>query len=72
MRGNLADCSGSPGPAVDYFCGKDAFAQQQERDARKKKLCRKNGCALLYVLEGYVADEVLGAITAALTPRDPS
>jgi hypothetical protein len=38
---------------VDYFGGEKAFTEQQRRDERKKKLCRKNGCTLIEVFQGY-------------------
>jgi hypothetical protein len=38
---------------VDYFGGEESFKKVQELDARKKRLCKKHGCELIYVYEGY-------------------
>lgn len=48
--------------AVDYFGGEKAYEQQKRRDITKKRLCTKNGCALVEVFQGYVAGDVVGAI----------
>lgn len=37
--------------AVEYFGGEESFKEQQARDERKKRLCRRHGCKLLYVFE---------------------
>jgi len=37
--------------AVEYFGGEKSFERQQERDEKKKRLCRRHGCKLLYVFE---------------------
>ena len=47
---------------VDYFGGVEAFEKGQERDAKKKRLCAENNCALLYVDEGYDLSEVINLI----------
>jgi len=39
--------------AVEYFGGEESFKRQQERDEKKKRLCRRHGCKLLYVFEDY-------------------
>ncbi len=36
---------------VEYFGGERAFKKQQERDRRKRRLCKKHRCSLLYVYE---------------------
>lgn len=38
---------------VSYFGGEASFLKQQRRDRRKKTLCTRHGCKLLYVYEGY-------------------
>lgn len=43
---------------VDFFGGKAAFIENQERDKRKKKLCEKNNCALIYVYPEYNFENV--------------
>lgn len=47
---------------IAYFGGEDGFAQIQERDARKKRLCEQNGATLLYVYPGYSYDAVVAQI----------
>jgi hypothetical protein len=47
---------------VEYFGGNAAFQQTQKRDAKKKKLCQKNGIRLIYVRPDYKLDEVLNLI----------
>lgn len=47
---------------VEYFGGEEAFIKGQERDARKKRLCRENDCVLIYVNEGYNLNEVINCI----------
>ena len=34
---------------IEFFGGKEAFKKNQERDAKKKRLCEENGCVLVYV-----------------------
>lgn len=51
---------------VDYFGGEEAFEQQKKRDAKKKRLCKKHGCLLLEVLQGYNEDEILKRIRQAI------
>ena len=38
---------------VEYFGGEKSFIENQKRDARKKNLCDKNNCVLIYVRPGY-------------------
>lgn len=33
---------------IDFFGGEEAFIKNLKRDKRKKKLCEKNGCELIY------------------------
>lgn len=51
---------------VDYFGGESAFKRQQKRDARKKRLCAKNDCTLIYVYQDYVPETVLAQVEDAL------
>jgi len=44
---------------VDYFGGESAFIAQQNRDKRKKKLCKKYGCFLHEVFQGYDPQELV-------------
>jgi len=56
---------------MSIFGGEEAFAAQQQRDARKRQLCAENGCTLIEVLPGYDFDEVLARVLAAAElPRD--
>jgi len=54
---------------VDLFGGQEAFARQQERDERKRKLCAAYGYNLIEVLPGYDFDEVLVRVLAARSTR---
>ena len=51
---------------VDYFGGEEGFAQSQERDERKRQLCKENSCPLIYVDEGYDFDNVIADIQKAI------
>jgi hypothetical protein len=44
---------------VQFFGGEDAFARQQERDARKRVTCEVNGCRLIEVRSDYDAEELI-------------
>ena len=55
---------------VDYFGGVEAFKKGQERDARKKRLCAENNCALLYVDEGYDLNEVINLIGQVIASKN--
>tara|TARA_B100001250_G_C19748344_1_gene766459 strand:+ start:104 stop:1390 length:1287 start_codon:yes stop_codon:yes gene_type:complete len=44
---------------IDYFGGVEGFHQTQERDKRKKTLCKKNGCILIFVLPDYNINDVI-------------
>ncbi|WP_309066823.1 hypothetical protein [Microbacterium sp.] len=48
---------------VELFGGEAAFAAQQERDERKRRLCRENDHALIEVFPGYDIEEVLAQVT---------
>lgn len=55
---------------IDYFGGEEAFKKGQERDARKKELCKANGCALIYVEEGYDLNAVINIIRQIINDRN--
>ena len=44
--------------AVDFFGGDEGLKKTKERDRKKRERCRKNGCKLLLVDEGYRFEEV--------------
>jgi len=43
---------------VDFFGGHDAFIRTQERDTRKKNLCKRHGVKIFYVEDGYNFKEI--------------
>ncbi len=47
---------------VDFFGGQEAFIQNQKRDQRKLRLCKKNGVNLIYVRSGYTLQNVIEEI----------
>lgn len=44
---------------IDYFGGEEGFILTQERDKRKRNLCKRNGCVLIDVLPNYNLKEVI-------------
>lgn len=54
---------------VDYFGGEEGFAKNQERDERKRKLCKKHSCYLIYVDEGYDIQDIIEDIDKVLKQR---
>ena len=52
---------------VDYFGDEESFREQLERDRRKKRLCAKHGCRLLYVHENYDFEKVRFNMQTCLT-----
>ena len=44
---------------VDYFGGIEAFQKTVERDNRKKELCHKHDCHLIYVQRDYSFDQLI-------------
>ncbi|MEQ1694358.1 MAG: hypothetical protein ABL901_00825 [Hyphomicrobiaceae bacterium] len=54
---------------VEFFGGEEAFRKVKERDARKRKLCRKHGIYLIEVRAGYVLEQVLAEIESNKTCR---
>jgi hypothetical protein len=51
--------------SVEYFGGREAFEQNVKRDKRKKELCEKNNCDLIYVEPGYNLSDVCELIKRA-------
>lgn len=51
--------------AVEFFGGEEAFRQTQRRDARKFRLCRRNGVRLIYARPGYNLEEVVRDILSS-------
>jgi len=47
---------------VGFFGGQEAFVKTVERDMKKKKLCEKHNCTLIYAKEGYVLNEIVKKI----------
>ena len=47
---------------VDFFGGEEAFIQNQKRDNRKLRLCKKHGVHLIYVRPGYAIQDVVTEI----------
>ena len=47
---------------IDFFGGEEAFIEGQNRDERKKQLCKENNIKLIEVRDGYNLDEVLNQI----------
>jgi len=43
---------------VEFFGGQEAFEKTVERDIRKKNLCKKHNCYLIYAEEGYDFSEI--------------
>jgi hypothetical protein len=51
---------------VDYFGGAARFVERRQRDLRKQRLCKENGCRLLIVDEDYDPVELLKNLNALL------
>jgi hypothetical protein len=52
--------------SVEHFGGAKAFEVQQERDARKRDICRRYGCVLIEVHPGYQLQQVITQVKAAI------
>lgn len=50
---------------VDFFGGEEAFLALRRRDARKRELCRTNGCILIEVRPGYDPANVINQVLEA-------
>lgn len=51
---------------VEFFGGKKVFEEQEMRDSIKAMLCAENGCTLIEVHPGYVLEDVVRDILAAI------
>ena len=47
---------------IDFFGGEEGFVLTQERDKRKRNLCKRNGCVLIDVLPNYDLQEVINEV----------
>lgn len=47
---------------VDFFGGHEAYIQNQKRDQRKLRLCKRNGVHLIYVRSGYKLQNIIAEI----------
>ncbi|MCZ4318406.1 hypothetical protein O4H26_05330 [Aequorivita viscosa] len=47
---------------IEFFGGQKAFERNVERDKRKKQLCEKHKCVLIYADKGYDLDEIIKTI----------
>lgn len=54
---------------IDFFGGEEAFLKNQERDLRKKELCIKNNCYLIYVRKDYDFEELCNEIDREIAER---
>lgn len=50
---------------VSFFGGEEGFKKNQERDARKRKLCKRHGVTLVEVRPGYVLQSIVEQIRLA-------
>ncbi|QAT63006.1 hypothetical protein EQM13_16260 [Acidilutibacter cellobiosedens] len=51
---------------IEYFGGIEAFKKQQKRDNKKKMLCDKNNCSLIYVYPDYNFEDIKNEIETLL------
>lgn len=54
---------------VDFFGGVETFLKNQERDLRKKQLCIKNNCYLIYVKKDYDFADLCSEIDMEIAER---
>lgn len=54
---------------IDFFGGEEAFLKNQERDLRKKELCIKNNCYLIYVRKDYDFEDLCDEIDIEIAKR---
>lgn len=47
---------------IEFFGGQKAFERNVERDKRKKQICEKHKCVLIYADKGYDLDEIIKTI----------
>jgi hypothetical protein len=55
---------------IEFFGGKEAFSKNQERDARKKRLCIENNCILIEVYPDYVFEDLTRKILESINIRN--
>ena len=55
--------------AVEYFGGEVSLKKNIERDQRKRELCKKHGCILIYVEDGYNLTTIINEIDNAISLR---
>ena len=49
---------------VDFFGGLEAFEKAKKRDARKRRLCKRHGVALIEVRQGYDLPTIISDVKA--------
>ena len=54
---------------IDFFGGEEAFIKNQERDLRKKNLCIKHNCHLIYVNRDYNIEDLCNEINLEIVER---
>lgn len=47
---------------IEFFGGQEAFEKTVARDEKKKQLCEKHNCLLIYADKGYDLDEIINEI----------
>jgi len=57
---------------VEFFGGEKVFKKQQERDMRKRQLCEKYGCRLIYAYPGYNISDIQHQIAGNLAYGPPT
>ena len=55
---------------VEFFGGQEALEDSQKRDARKGRLCKENGCHLIYVKKGYDFVQLVQEIEEIIDERE--
>jgi hypothetical protein len=50
---------------IDYFGGQAAFQRTQERDAKKRRLCKRHGVRLIEVRPGYRLSDIVSRVLSA-------
>lgn len=57
---------------VKIFGGEEGYKRIVENDKRKKQLCEKNDCVLIYVTENYNPNEIIEKINNIINSRQTS
>ena len=55
---------------VDFFGGQESFVQNQRRDLRKLRLCKRNGIRLIHVRAGYELNDLIAEIGSVSQARE--